>query len=91
MIQALCLAAFLSGQSADVATSLAHRQGYREVNPLVPSNTAAFVALKAGLTTSVAIAGWKMRKQHPRLAMLVFVAGAASGTFAAIHNARLRR
>jgi len=91
MIAALCLAALLAGQSSDVGTTLALKHGYYEVNPLVPSHPVPFVALKASLTTSVAIAGWKIRKTHPKLAVFVFVLGATTGTYAAIHNARLLR
>ena len=74
----------------DVATSLQHQRGYIERNPFVPSQPVPFVALKASLTTATAIAAWKMRKQHPRLAVLVLVAGATTGTYAAVHNARLK-
>ena len=91
MLHALCLSAFLAGQSADVVTSLRLPTPlYREVNPLVPSRLVPFVALKAGLTTTLAVAGWKARKQHPKLAIVMFIAGAASGSIAAVHNARLR-
>ena len=85
----LCLAALLTGQTADTVTSLQHTRGYVEVNPLVPSHPAGLVVLKASLTTTVAVAGWKMRHTHPKLAAVLFVAGAASGTYAAVHNARL--
>ena len=91
MLTALCLAALLTGQTADTVTSLQHRQGYVEVNPFVPNNTAGFVTLKASLTTTLAVSGWKIRKQHPKLAVMLFLAGATSGTLAAVHNARLRR
>lgn len=92
MLHALCLSALLAGQSADVVTSLRLPAGqYREVNPFVPSQPLPFVALKAGLTTVTAVAAWKMRKQHPRLAVLVLVGGAATGCYAAGHNARLER
>lgn len=90
MLAAL-LAAFLTGQTADTITSLQHTRGYVEVNPFVPSHPAGLVALKASLTTTVAVTGWKIRKQHPRIAAVLFIAGAASGTFAAVHNARLGR
>jgi hypothetical protein len=87
---ALCLAALLTGQTADTVTSLRlSGPQWREVNPLVPTHPAGLVALKAGLTTTLAVSGWKMRHQHPRLAAVLFIAGAASGTVGAVHNARL--
>lgn len=88
----LCLAALLTGQSADVVTSLRLPSPlYREVNPFVPSNTAGFVAVKASLTATLAVTGWRMRKAHPKLAAVLFIAGAASGTLAAVQNTRLKR
>ena len=91
MIAAACLAALLAGQSADVVTSLQHQRGYVERNPFVPSKPVPFVAVKASLTAMTAVAAWKMRKQHPRLAVIVCLAGAATGAYAAVHNVRLRR
>jgi len=90
MLHALCLSALLTGQSADVITSLQHTHGYHEVNPLLPQRSVPFVLTKAGLTTATAIAGWKLRHDHPKLAVVVFLAGATTGALAAIHNARLR-
>lgn len=89
MLHALCLSALLAGQSADVVTSLQHTRGYVERNPFVPSHPAAFVSLKAGLTTTLAVAGWKIRKTRPKTAAVLFLLGAASGSLAAVHNARL--
>lgn len=86
---AYLLAAYLAAQSADVATSLRlPAPQYREVNPFVPSRPVPFVALKASVTTAVALYGWRQRKAHPRLAVAMFVAGAASGSIAATLNAR---
>jgi hypothetical protein len=90
VLHALCLSAFLSGQAADVATSLAKRgPSYYEANPLVPSGTVPFVALKAGLTSAVAVAVWRQRKTHPKRAVCIFLLGAAAGFLPAVHNARL--
>jgi hypothetical protein len=91
MILAACLAALLSGQGADTATSFRHGTGTYEANPLLPQSRAGIVAVKASVTTAVAVAGWRMRKDHPRLAIAMFLSGAASGSVGAWHNARITR
>ena len=90
MLHALLLSGFITAQGADVVTSLKLPAPlYREVNPVVPSRPVPFVALKASLTTAIAVAGWKMRHTHPKLAVIVFAAGIASGSIAATMNARI--
>lgn len=91
MILSACLAALLSAQSADTATSVAllRRPGYVEANPFLPSSAGGIVGVKAAFTTGAAVYGWRIRKRHPKLAAVVFVAGAAAGTVGAWHNARV--
>ena len=93
MLHALLLAAFLSGQSADLATTVWRLQtpaAYREANPLAPHALPGLLAVKASGTLGLARLGWHLQHtQHSRLAALVYLSGAALGTLAAVHNARL--
>ncbi len=92
MILAACLAALLTGQAADLATTAKLRAlQYREGNPMLPYSFAGILTIKAGATTALAISGWRIRHQHPKLAVGLFLAGAASGTFGAYHNTRIMR
>lgn len=91
MLAALCLSALLAGQSADTVTTarLLHH-GYREANPMLPRGTTGIVAVKASVTTGIALAGWRLRRQHPRAAVAVWLLGATVGGVSAAHNLRVR-
>lgn len=90
MIAAWCLAALLAGQGADILTTTRLSPVYREGNPLLPHQLGAIIAVKVTATTTLALAGWRIRKQHPKLAIGLFLAGAVSGSVGAWHNAHLR-
>lgn len=84
------LAAFLGAQSADAVTtwrSLSSAR-YVEANPILPHTRGGIVAVKAGVTATTAVAVWKIRKQHPKLAAWILVPAIAAGTVAAVHNGR---
>lgn len=91
MILAACLAAMLSAQTADTVSTVAllQRPGYYESNPLLPSGAHGIVGVKAAMTTTAAVYGWRIRKRHPKLAAVIFIAGAVGGTVGAWHNARV--
>lgn len=89
-IAAACLAALLSAQGADIGTGLRLGPGYREGNPFLPRSLAATAVVKASATTALAMTGWRIRHQKPKLAISLFLAGAVSGTVGAWHNTRLR-
>lgn len=90
---AILLAAFLSSQSADLALTLHQRAryGYREVNPVLTNYTAGIVLTKTAIVTTGAVAAWKWRKKHPKVAAFILIVGTASATAATIHNARHSR
>lgn len=87
----ILLAALLTAQTADAATTvhLLNRPGYHEANRLLPSTPSGIVAVKASMTSATAVTAWKIRKAHPKMAVLLFTVSAASGSVAAWHNARL--
>lgn len=89
-LAAACLAALLAGQGADIGTGLRLGAGYREGNPFLPRSLAATAVVKSSLTTTLALAGWRIRKAHPKLAATLFLGGALSGSLGAWHNTRLR-
>jgi len=93
MIVAACLAALLTGQTLDTVTTVrAVRSGYYiEGNPMLPSGPGGIVAIKATVTTGLVVIGWRMRKQHPGAACVIFLAGAVSGSLGAWHNARVQQ
>lgn len=91
MILAACLAALLAGQGADIGTTLRLKPPYAEGNPFLARSVPAAVTIKTAATTTLAVTGWRIRKQRPKLAAALFVAGAVSGTVGAWHNARLLR
>ncbi len=92
MILAACLAALLTGQAADLATTAKLRAPqYREGNPMLPYSFAGILTIKAGATTALAVSGWRIRHRHPKLAAGLFLAGAVSGTVGAWHNASILR
>ena len=86
------LLAFLAAQTADTATTawrLSH--GFHEVNPFLPYTTGKILAVKASYTVGTATLAWKFRTTHPKAAKTLLVIGAALGTVATVHNARVRR
>jgi uncharacterized membrane protein YfcA len=91
MFLAACLAALLAGQTADTITTVRMlRTGeYREINPLLPPGPVGIVSVKAAMTTTAAVYGWKLRKTRPKLAALIFISGAVGGTVGAWHNMRV--
>ena len=92
MIASACLAALLSGQTADLVTTARLRAPlYREANPFLPHRFAGIAAVKVSATTALAVSGWRIRKTRPKLAAGLFLAGAVSGTVGAWHNARILR
>ena len=91
MIAAACLAALLTAQTADIATTARLRAPYAEGNPFLGRSVPIALTVKAAATTTLAVAGWRIRKTRPKLAIGLFLAGAVSGTIGAWHNARLLR
>lgn len=90
MLSAL-LVAFLSAQSADMASTAWRLQhGYVEANRFMPASLPRIVTVKAVYVGGSVVVAWRWRKQHPKLAMAVLVPGIAVGTWAAVHNARVR-
>ncbi len=87
MILEACLAALLTGQTADLLTTRHVIEG----NPFLPHTYATIVAVKASATTALVLAGWHIRHTHRRLAAGLFLAGAVSGSLGAWHNAHLQR
>lgn len=90
MIAAACLAALLVAQGADIGTGLRLGHGYREGNPLLPHSLTGAAVVKTSATGALAISGWRIRHQHPKLAVGLFLAGAVSGSVGAWHNAQQR-
>lgn len=90
MLHALMLSALLTAQTADTVSTvrLLQRPGFSEANPFLPSKPSGIVAVKVGMTTGVVFAGWKIRKTHPKVAVLLYAIGAVSGSVGAISNAR---
>lgn len=88
MILAACLAALLTSQGVDLATTVVKIRTpyYREGNPLLPRSTSGVVAVKVGVTTSLVVWGWKIRKSHPRKTVVIWISGATFGTLGAWHN-----
>lgn len=87
----IMLAAFLTAQGADTATTIWRLQApnTHEMNVLLPQSSAGILAVKTGLTLTTAIAAWKMRHTHPKLAVALLAIGTVSGGYSAVHNIRL--
>lgn len=90
-LAAACLAALLAGQGADVTTGLRLGAAYQEGNPLLPRSFVGAAVVKASATTTLALAGWRIRHRRPKLAVTLFLVGAVSGSLGAWHNTRLYR
>ena len=91
MIAAMCLAALLAGQSADIGTGLRLGASYHEGNPFLTHSFVGSAVIKGSATTALAISGWRIRHRHPKLACGLFLAGAVAGSVGAWHNAHLKR
>ena len=66
----------------------------REANPLLSGlsgKPGALVTAKLAANTGVALAVWKLRKRHPRAAMVLGVAAAVSQGIVVASNARVGR
>ena len=66
----------------------------REANPLLSGlsgKPGALVTVKLAANTGVALTVWKLRKRHPRAALVLGVAAAVSQGFVVAHNARVGR
>jgi hypothetical protein len=88
------LAAFLTGQSADLATTLhaLHRSGFAEGNPaLARLGTRGLVLVKGGYTAGVTVWALRARTRHPRVVGAALAIGASIGVAATIHNVRVLR
>ena len=66
----------------------------REANPLLSGlsgKPGALVTAKLAANTGVALAVWRLRKRHPRAALVFGVAAAVSQGMVVAHNARQGR
>jgi Domain of unknown function (DUF5658) len=75
-------------QALDVDSTLkALGGGLHEGNPLLRSaSPAALVAIKAGATASMIVVSERLRKRHPKVAVVLMAGINAAYTMVAIHN-----
>lgn len=86
------LAAFLSAQAADTATTiqLLQTRQFHEANPLLPSSVRGVLVSKVAISGGVTAIAWHYRTSHPKVSKVLLIVGTGSGTFGAVHNLTLR-
>lgn len=89
----LLVTALITASVADIGSTeyaLRHGQGLREGNPVMAGSTARRVVLKASAVTGELVVLSKLRKDHPKLTVVLGIGLSALPAIATIHNLRSR-
>lgn len=86
MLKALLISIALANAGDAASSCYAFSQGLREANPLLPTNCAAVVAIKAGVTSYQMTVIAKSYKPHPKATKIVAAIVIAIPALATIHN-----
>lgn len=89
MLKALLIAIAISQGTDTASTCYALSKGYREGNPLLPSNCPAIVSIKTGMTAATIKLYHESHKKHPKLTKVLAAISVGVASYATIHNIRL--